>query len=91
MQYFLFFSSFFSVFVLIFVGAPNLQVLDVSHNALGSTGIDMLMKFLNPEILTTLNFSSVIEDKDAMSLCNHIASYFKEVSMLLVCSVVFSM
>ncbi|XP_071815421.1 tonsoku-like protein isoform X2 [Apostichopus japonicus] len=61
-----------------FEGAPNLQVLDVSHNALGSTGIDMLMKFLNPEILTTLNFSSVIEDKDAMSLCNHIASYFKE-------------
>lgn len=60
-------------------GAPCLQVLDVSQNALGSTGIEMLLKFLNPEVIKSLNMSSVVAVNDTISLCKQVASYFNQV------------
>lgn len=70
-----------------FGGAAKLQILDVSHNALGSAGVELLLQFLNPEKITSLVLSSVISSSGDSEISKHIASYCSQPDFAL-CSLV---
>lgn len=61
-----------------FQGAKCLQYLNVSHNALGSTGVDLMLNCLNPEKIKTLNLSSVIPKSGDSNLTKHLATFFSK-------------
>ena len=66
-----------------YTGATNLHTLHVSHNALGSTGVELLLKCLSANAIVNLDLSCVITTAVGNNLTKHMASYLSQVSYLL--------
>ncbi|XP_072013622.1 tonsoku-like protein [Amphiura filiformis] len=58
-----------------FQGATNLHTIQVSHNALGSTGVELLLKCLSANAIVSLDLSCVIPTAVGNNLAKHMASY----------------
>lgn len=67
------------------IGAVKLQMLDVSHNALGSAGVELLLQFLNPEKITSLVLSSAVSSSGDGEISKHVASYCSQVGYIYNC------
>ncbi|XP_071086168.1 tonsoku-like protein [Haliotis cracherodii] len=58
--------------------ASNLQKLDVSHNRLGSLGLEQLLKCLNHRRMTTLNLSETHAGTSVSHLTLHLQQYLTQ-------------
>ncbi len=69
---------------LVYTGATNLHTLEVSHNALGSTGVELLLKCLSANSIVGLDLSCVIPSAVGNNLAKHMASYLVQVCIICV-------
>ncbi|XP_038076299.1 tonsoku-like protein [Patiria miniata] len=61
-----------------FQGSSNLRTLRVSHNALGSTGVELFLRCLTPDLVSSLDLSCVISSAVGSNLTKHLSSYLSQ-------------
>ncbi|XP_078688374.1 tonsoku-like protein [Branchiostoma floridae x Branchiostoma belcheri] len=59
-------------------GALHLQTLDISHNPLGSTGVELLLKCLAQDVVTSLDLRGVIATSSNNHLARHVSLYLAQ-------------
>ncbi|XP_078608465.1 tonsoku-like protein [Branchiostoma floridae x Branchiostoma japonicum] len=59
-------------------GALHLQTLDMSHNPLGSTGVELLLKCLAQDVVTSLDLCGVIATSSNNHLARHVSLYLAQ-------------
>nr|XP_054749639.1 tonsoku-like protein [Lytechinus pictus] len=66
-----------------FQGALSLHTLLISHNMLGSTGVELLLGCLSTKVLQHLDLSNVISSRsDGIHIARHLVKYFSEEPVL---------
>ncbi|XP_022094570.1 tonsoku-like protein [Acanthaster planci] len=61
-----------------FQSASNLRSLRISHNALGSTGVELFLRCLSPDVVSSLDLSCVISSAIGSNLAKHLASFLSQ-------------
>ena len=57
----------------------TLQEVDISHNALGSTGVELLLMSLRADTLCRLNITATVHGPSSSNLMKHVERYLKQV------------
>ena len=58
----------------------GLQQLDVSHNSLGTLGVELLLRSINPQKVTALDLGHTRSDSSPGHLALHLKPFLSQVS-----------